>query len=497
MIDRILLIDVGLPKEKTAKDKIIWHHHPLGLMYLASTVRKSFPDIDIRIIDTVTNENPALGIEKLVAEFNPHMIGLRSLSIAEKHFRKIAERIREIVPDCYLIAGGPYPSSSYREILLSRMADMVVIGEGETTFVELIDHSQKDGKLPRALPGTAVLENGKLRVNTPRSPIQDIDTIPFPDYHLVDLGDYEGFSNQANQDASQSAFICSSRGCPYECFYCHQLFGKKIRRRSPDNLLPEMREHIEQRGISNFVFVDDTFNVPMNAAKEVLTRISEELPGIHISFPNGLRADQFDEEMIDLFEKAGTVEMALAVETATPRLQRLIGKKLNLEKARKAIECASRRFIVRSFFMIGFPTESYEEALETIRFARSLVHVTEPMLNVLRVYEGTPLYTMLEPNKEQARLLRDQEHTSSSRLSRFEASFYGDHFSEEKVPLKTEDIEKLRSQWFFEVLVNKERLRNSHNLLQKHLKNTEILDYFRTMFNNTRLNESFLNRLLG
>jgi radical SAM superfamily enzyme YgiQ (UPF0313 family) len=466
-------------------------------MYLASAVRDSFPDIDIRIFHTVTNDNPVLSIEKLIQEFNPDMIGLRSLSIAKKHFKQTAEKIREIAPDSYLIAGGPYPSSSCQDILLSKMADIAVIGEGEITLVDLIDHLQKDRRLPRSLPGTALLESGTVQVNTPRSPIQDIDSISFPDYSLVDLSAYKGITNVANQDASQSTFICSSRGCPYECFYCHQLFGKKIRRRSPDNLLAEMREHVEQRGIRNFLFLDDVFNVPMKAAKETLRRISKELPGIHISFPNGLRADQLDKEMMDLLEEAGTVEMATAVETATPRLQKLIGKKLNLEKAKEAIESASRRFIVRVFFMIGFPTETYEEASETIRLARSLLHVVDPYLSVLRVYEGTRLYTMLEPNKEQVRLLAALERHQFQQTTKDEVSFYGDLFPEEDVPLTTEDIEKLQSHWLFQVLLNKERVQNSYNLLRKHLNDTESLDYFRAMFNDTKLSEKFLNRLLG
>jgi len=497
MIDRILLIDIDRFHCETSKNTIELSHHPVGLMYLASAVRRSFPDIDIQILHTVTSDNPVLSIEERIAEFDPDIIGLRSLSIAKNQFKQTAERIREIAPDTHLIAGGPYPSSSYKDLLLSGMVDIIVIGEGEITFVELIDHLQKHGKLPLLLPGTAVLEGGKAQVNTPRTPIRDIDTISFPDYSLLDLSKYKGITDHANQDASQSAFICNSRGCPYGCFYCHQLFGKRIRRRSPGNLLAEMREHVEQRGIHNFVFLDDVFNVPMKAAKETLTRISKELPDIHLSFPNGLRADQLDEEMMDLFETAGTVEMALAVETATPRLQKLIGKKLNLEKARKAIDSASRRFIVRCFFMIGFPTETYEEALETIRFARSLVHVTEPLLSVLRVYEGTPIYAMLAPNKEQARLLAALERHEFLRTTKDEVSFYGDLFPEEKVPLNTEDIERLQSQWLFQVLVNKERLRNSHNLLGKYLKNTQILDYFRSMFNNTELDETLLNRFLG
>jgi len=313
------------------------------------SAKKSFPDLRIHIFHTITSKNPLKKIRTLITNFKPDIIGLRSLSIARKQFKETAHLIRECCSGCHLIAGGPYPSSSYQDLLLTGLVDMVVIGEGEITFVELIKHLRNSRKLPLNLDGTAVIKKGQLHINKTRSPIQNLDAIPFPDYSPIDLKDYKGISNHALQDSSQSAFICSSRGCPYECFYCHQLFGKRIRRRTPDNLITEMQEHVEKRHINNFVFLDDIFNVPKKNAKEILAHIAKKLPDIHISFPNGLRADQLDEELIHLFEEAGTVEMALAVETASPRLQKLIGKQLNLEKAKK-----NDKFCFKTVYRSGF-----------------------------------------------------------------------------------------------------------------------------------------------
>ena len=262
------------------------------------------------------------------------------------------------------------------------------------------------------------------------------------------------------------------------------------------NVVEEMRRHVQERGINKFVFLDDVFNVPKENAREILRHIIKELPGVQINFPNGLRADCLDEEMLQLLEDAGTVQLAVAVETASPRLQKIVGKNLNISSAKKWIQLASEKFIVCTFFMIGFPTETLEEALETINLARDLKHVSQPVLSIVRLYPGTALYAMLAPDEEQARLLARQEgHMLQPRLLS-PPEFYGDIFPEDKVPLRGKDIQKLRWKWMREVLMNKERIRNSHVILQKFFNRNQILEFYKSLYDNSRFNELAMAKLL-
>jgi anaerobic magnesium-protoporphyrin IX monomethyl ester cyclase len=395
-----------------------------------------------------------------------------------------------------LVGGGPYPSSSYNDVLLAGLVDIAVIGEGEITFVDLIGRLRVSSAIPDDLKGTAVKESGKVKINDTRPLIQNIDIIPFPDYNFINLKDYTGIENHALQDSSRSAFILSSRGCPYGCFYCHQLFGKKIRRRSAENVVAEMRERIEKHGIFDFVFLDDIFNVPMPDAKELLSLIIKELPEVRINFPNGLRADMIDEEMLDLFERAGTVEMALAVETAVPRLQKLMGKNLDINKAEKAIHAASKRFITRTLFIIGFPTETYEEAVENIDFAASFEYAAQPMLSVLRIYNNSKLYNLLDPTEEQAAAMATQEKKVLHLEMFDDIEFYGDLFPAEKVPLKSNDLKELLYYWMRNVFINPNRINKSHEVLKKHLDQKKILEFYSNVFNKPKFNENDLLNLL-
>lgn len=496
MIKRILLIDIDVFWDGQDTDSYYYSHHPVGLLYLVAAARAEFPDIEFRVFHTSTSTDPLTELASLLGSFQPGLVGLRALSVAQASFRAVAQKIRQMMPGIPLIGGGPYASSSYAEILKEGLVDLAVIGEGELTFNELLRHLSEQQDIPQQLAGTAALVNDKVRLNPPGPVIQNLDALPFPAYDLVNLKDYEGIKNLALQDSASCAFIIGSRGCPYGCFYCHQLFGKKIRRRSPENILAEMREHIEKRGIHDFVFLDDIFNVPMNEAKELLSRIIRELPPVRLNFPNGLRADFLDEELLDLFEQAGTVEMALAVESAVPRLQKLMGKNLNIEKASRAIQSASRRFITRVFFIIGFPTETYEEALQTINLAASFEYSAQPMLSVLRLYNNSRLFDLLQPTKEQLQAIAEQEQQLFHLELFRDVTFYGDLFPAEKVPLKSSDLKELLYQWMRDVLINPARISKSHQVVRRHLDKDKTLEFYRNVFKRPTLTERELEKFI-
>jgi len=497
MIRKILLIDADIlhNKEGRKKQQIIGHH-PIGLMYLISYVRKKFPDIEFRLFHTLTSKEPLKEIEVLINNFKPDMIGLRALSSAMETFRLISEHVRLLNPDILIVAGGPYPSASPHQILENNLCDIVVIGEGEETFSEIIEQINKTGHLAKDIKGTAIKHEEVVTINTIRPAIQDINAIPHPDYNYINLNNYSCIKDHSFYNSSETAYILSSRGCPYNCFYCHQLFGKKIRRRTAADIVAEMKSHITERGIYNFVFLDDVFNMPETEAKDILRKIKADLPDIRINFPNGLRADHIDEEMLDLLEQAGTAEVAFAIESASPRLQKMMGKHLKLDKAEKAITNASRRFITRIFFIIGFPSETFEEAMHTINFASQFEYAANPTLSILRLYHNSMFFKALKPTPEQLEQIILQEQKLIHPEMFGNMNFYGDLFSEELVPLKSSHLKELLYLWWRKVLLNPLRVRNSHNILKKFLPTEDILDFYGGVFSRHNFNEKDLKKIL-
>lgn len=500
LINKILLVDAE--DNKLGSTDIQWGHHPLGLMYLASNISRAHPEVQIRIFHTITCVDVIGDLTRLLDEFEPEAIGIRCLNRFKKDMQDIVNHIRSCRPGLPIIAGGPYPTSSYEEVLKNHDADIVVLGEGELTMIDLIEHLSQGVNMPTDILGTAVLKDTEV-ITPPCRPYMDVSQLASPDYHLIDLNAYSHVYNQAFISSANCAYIFSSRGCPFQCGYCHDLFGKNVRRIPPELIVQEVRTHINERGIRDFVFVDDIFNVPLENGKEVLRQLCKAFaPGqIRLYFPNGLRADQLDDEFIELLGQANTQQVSLAVETASPRLQRMIGKNLDLSKAREAIDKISRRFITTVLFMTGFPTETLTDAMATIEFAETLEYIAQPVLSILRVFPQTAIYKRLAPTEQQEEVLKRQAEMQFAPklledIGGQGAAFYGDIFPADKVPLKTKDIRMLEYTWVRNVIYSKRRIQRSHTVIQRYRTGQDLIDYYRFIFGNPQFGDNDLQRLL-
>ncbi|MCP5103559.1 MAG: AMP-binding protein, partial [bacterium] len=233
-------------------------------------------------------------------------------------------------------------------------------------------------------PAAPVLTN-------PRAPIRDFDTLPAPDRTLVN---YEKYHQQIGiAMARHTVSLQATRGCPYNCAYCHKIWPKKHVVRSAENIYDEM-SRIYDAGGKRFVFIDDIFNLDAKNSTRLLEKLTRKLPDVQLFFPNGLRGDILTKEFIDLMVEAGTANIDLALESASPRIQKMIGKNLNLEKFSENVRYITQRYprlLLEMELMIGFPTETEEEALMTLDFLKELRWVHFPNLNILKIYPNTDM----------------------------------------------------------------------------------------------------------
>lgn len=366
---------------------------PLGLMYLAAFIREKFDDIEVRIIDQTIEKIPFRDIAEMIRNWRPDMVGLSALSAETRALHRIAGLAKALRPETVVVAGGPHPSAYPERVMADENFDYVVLGEGELTFHDLVAAIRNERPVDD-IDGLVFRRNAGLTTNTRERYIEDLDSLPYPAWDLIATRQYKYFTRMSHTGTRDYMPIFSSRSCPFHCLYCHNMFGKGFRPRSPENVYEEFRRLYVDYGICEFEIIDDIFNLDLDRAKRICDLIIESGMKIRFTFPNGIRGDRLDAELITKLRQAGCIFMAFAVETATPRLQKMLRKNINIEKIRGNISLARRAGIIcQGFFMLGFPTETREELQATVDFAvDSDLHAAQ--LFMVNPFEGTELAQM-------------------------------------------------------------------------------------------------------
>jgi len=377
---------------------------PLGVMYLASVVRKKghlAKVLDMRF------ESQRAKLDITMREFSPDVIGLSAITIEADAMHGIAAEIKKTSPRVVIIAGGPHPTSYPREVLSDKNIDLVCLGEGEGAVEDISVHLDKQVE---NIPGIAFRRNGEIILNPIRPYPDNLDEISFPAWDLIDIEGYSRVSSMSAIGFRRYMGLFTSRGCPYRCIYCHNIFGKTFRSRTPQNVIAEMESLVRNYGIREFEIYDDIFNLDKNRAEKIFDYIIEKNLNVNISFPNGLRSDLLDRPFIEKMKKAGVNYVSIAVETASEGIQKLVKKNLNLDKVEEIIKiCTKLRIFTRGFFMLGFPTETEEGIKRTIKFAlRSRLHTAG--FYIVTPFKGTELFRFIGENTTTAVPFRDHDY---------------------------------------------------------------------------------------
>jgi radical SAM superfamily enzyme YgiQ (UPF0313 family) len=340
---------------------------PLGLMVLASVLRDKGGH-DVAMVDTRLYEDPASAIDRALKDFQPDVIGISYITFERDHAALLCRQFRAWRQDVPIILGGPHPSALPVASLEQTGADAAVIGEGEEVLPSLVE-----ALVSRHRPGLqGVVLKGDIHTAGPQTPAPapDVNLLPLPAWDLVDLDEYARHPSMCILGPWRYAVMSTSRGCPWRCVYCHNLHGKRFRPRSLERVGEELDllQHRLGRGVVEIL--DDSFNANPDRAKGILELFCRTDGRLQPAFPNGIRSDLVDSEMLDLMKRSGTRYISFAIESGSPEVQRRIHKNLDLDAARLAIEGASARGLYSNgFFMLGFPGETLGEMLRTIRFS--------------------------------------------------------------------------------------------------------------------------------
>ena len=344
---------------------------PTDLMYLAAVAEKV--GLEAKINDYSQNGD----YETDLKEFKPDYLVINIATPTLEHDLDAVKKAKEICPNIVTIAkGAAFLTLAERIIKEHDTLDFGILGEAENTLKEILEEKPKDEIL-----GLYYKENDEVKFTGNRPFIEDLDSLPFPARHLVDNNIYRRPDNNKVQ-----ATIKVSRGCPFHCFFClaTPVSGAKVRRRSPENIVAEIKECVEKYNIKNFLFWSDIFNIDKDWTMKLCQAIIDS--GLKITWSANTRADTADLEMAEMMYKSGCRLVSIGVESGSQYMLEKMGKKITLNDVRRTVKVFKKAKIrIYNYFVIGLPWETEETVEETIKFAIELNS------DFISFYTATPL----------------------------------------------------------------------------------------------------------
>lgn len=344
---------------------------PTDLMYLAAIAEQE--GYEAKIHDYSQGGDFAEDLR----DYKPDYVLINAATPTLESDLQALKTAKDILPDVVTIAKGAAFLTLAKDVLINHdFMDIVILGEAEGTLKDILE-----GKDRKDILGIYYRDKDGVKYTGARPFIENLDELPFPARHLVDNNIYRRPDNNKVQ-----AVIKVSRGCPHHCFFClaTPVSGAKVRRRSAENIIAEIRECVEKYNIRNFVFWSDIFNIDKEWTIDLCRKIIES--GLKITWSANTRADTADFEMAQMMYKSGCRLVSIGVESGSQYMLEKMGKHITLDDVRRTVKVFKKAKIrIYNYFVIGLPWETEDTVEETIRFAIELDS------DFISFYTATPL----------------------------------------------------------------------------------------------------------
>lgn len=382
---KILLIN---PPIRLYKTDILF---PSGLAYVAGALLKS--KYEVEVIDINAYRYSDKELINLLKKMNPDVVGIGGIITTYNSVKKIIRIVKTTYNNKVPVIGGGSVASSIPETALRHLGfDLVVIGEGDITVIEIMEFYEGKRKL-KEIKGIAYIENGKYVETEKQRVIYDLDNETYLNRNLFPIQKYvdNKYMIPELKLIGKGAEILSGRGCAFKCRYCYQPMGRTNRLRSIDSVFKEIFFLKKNYDIKVITFLDDLFTINIKRLKEFCNRIINHK--IDIYWTCNMRANQVSEEIITLMKKANCVEILMGIDSGSQVILNDINKGIKVEDCSKAIEIIKKSGIILSpSFLFGMPAETKKTLNETLNFIKKH-NVFVGSINFAVPFPGTPLYT--------------------------------------------------------------------------------------------------------
>jgi anaerobic magnesium-protoporphyrin IX monomethyl ester cyclase len=348
---------------------------PLGLGYLATSLRRAGFD-SVAILDCVKERLSLAGLAAAVKLINPRVVGFQLVSSDFASVKRAIDLVKEVLPRSVVILGGPHVSATGTSVMDEMpKADYAFVGEGEIGLPLLLRRLLGEEKIAREeIPGLVWRGEHSLNGNK-RAFVADLDSIGFPAWDLMPPDTYPDAPQGAFYKQFPIAPMASSRGCPYRCAFCGSPvnMSNRLRFRSLPHVFSEMQFLRDHYGVKEFHFVDDMFNASRSRVRAFCNTLESKKWDISYTFPNGLRLNTLDADMLSRMKKTGAYAFTVGIESGSQRILDAMNKKLTVEMIREKVNLVKAAGLEPSgFFLLGFPGETKEDMEMTLRLAKSL-----------------------------------------------------------------------------------------------------------------------------
>lgn len=383
------------PPDPLAEASVLSHTKPMNLAYLAAYLRAH--GFDVSIIDYEAQQYSDAAFVGLLKEKSPSVIGVSCVTPTITSGAKLCGLAKQFNNAIVTVVGGAHANGLPAQTLEEFPAfDYVVYGEGEVTFTELCKGIE-NGVPPHIIDGLAYRKDGAMHLSPPRKLIEDIDSLPFPARDLIDTHPTVGHSTRGVSNSMRTIEIYTSRGCPFSCSFCaiQATFGNSVRLRKLSCVEEEIRQATRDYPFDHLIIADDTFSLSRQRAWELCDIFARN--NIR-SWSCDTRVSGITPELLKHMAASGCKKVAFGVESGSPRILDLIGKKITVEQVKQAVHWAKEAGLkeVEGNFIIGCDPS---ETLQDIALTRELINSLPwsfVSVSIIVPYPGTPVYCQMK-----------------------------------------------------------------------------------------------------
>ena len=362
---------------------------PLGLAYIAALLEQS--NFKVKILDAYVEgfenekdkgEFVLVGLEdddiyKVIKEFNPQFVGISGMfSTQDENVLKTCSLVKKFNPNIPIFIGGSHPTYSVREVLANKDIDFVIMGEGEIVTLNLLQKLINKEDVS-TINGLGYKKDGKISVNHKLEYIGDLDSLPDPARHLLNMEKYIKINLPQSPYTMKDRVtqVVTSRGCSARCTFCTttNFWGNVFRVRSAKRVVDEIEMLINDYGIEEIHFCDDNFSLNRRRAHEIMDEIISRNLKFAWCTPQGIAVWALDESLIEKFAKTGCYQLTFAIESGNQWVEtNIMNKPLILSKVKPLVDKAHELGIgIHGFFIVGMPGETKEQIMQTFEFPKS------------------------------------------------------------------------------------------------------------------------------